>query len=85
MNENILINDSSYKPLIDPNRLRFKFDKIDGFNRIYDETRYLTLFSSEKFEAIYNRIRYLIILKSGIRYILTQYFTKLLILMILYL
>ena len=39
--------------------------------RIYDRTRYITLFGSEKYEAIYNRIRYLISRKSCITYILT--------------
>ena len=48
------------KTLIDPKHLRFRFNKIDGFIRIYDETRYLTLFGSEKYDPIYNRIRYLI-------------------------
>ena len=56
--------------------MRVRFDKIDGFIRIYDATRYLTLFGSEKFDAIYNRIRYLISLKSGIRYIFSHYFAK---------
>ena len=50
--------------------------KIHGFIRIYDGTRYLTLFGSEKYEAIYNRIRYLIRLKSGIKYIFSHYFAK---------
>ena len=39
------------------------FFNIDGFVGIYDRTRYLTLLGSEKYEAIYNRIRYLIRLK----------------------
>ena len=51
---------SHIKTLIDPKPLRFRFNKIDGFIRIYDETRYLTLFGSEKYDPIYNRIRYLI-------------------------
>ena len=49
---------------------------MDGFIRIYNRTRYLTLFGSEKYEAIYDRIRYLISLKSGITYIFSHYFTK---------
>ena len=57
--ENILIYDISYKTLADSKPLRIRFDKIDGFIRIYDGTRYLTLFGSEKYEPIYNRIRYL--------------------------
>ena len=58
--ENILVYDISYKILIDPKPLRIRFFKINKIIRIYDGTRYLTLFGSEKYEAIYNRIRYLI-------------------------
>ena len=32
-----------YKTLIDPKPLHIKFDKIDGYIRIYDGTRYLTV------------------------------------------
>ena len=56
--------------------MRIKFDKIDGFIRIYDGTRYLRLFGSENYDAIYNRIRYLISLKSGITYIFSDYFAE---------
>ena len=34
------------------------------------------MYGSEKYEAIYNRIRYLISLKSGITYIFSHYFAK---------
>ena len=56
--ENILIYDISYKNLIDPKPLRIRFDKINGFIRIYDGTRYLALFGSEKYDAVYVRFRY---------------------------
>ena len=56
--------------------LRIRFDKTDGFIRIYDVTTYLTLFSSEKYDAIYDRIRCLISLKSGITCIISHYFAK---------
>ena len=56
--------------------MRIRFYKIDGFIRIYDGTRHLTLFDSEKYGAIYDRIRYLISLKSGITYIFSLYFAK---------
>ena len=46
--------------------MRIRFDKIDGFIRIYDGTRYLKLFDSEKYDAIYDKIRYLISLKNCI-------------------
>ena len=54
-----MIYDISYKTLIGLNPLRIRFDKIYGFIRIYDGTRYLKLFGSEKYDAIYNRISYL--------------------------
>ena len=58
--ENILIYNISCKTLIDPKHLRIRFNQIDGFIRIYDGARHLTLFGSEKYDAIYNRIRYLV-------------------------
>ena len=45
---------------MDAKPLCIRFDKIDGFIRVYDRTRYLVLFGSEKYDSIYNRIRYLI-------------------------
>ena len=74
--ENILIYDISYKTLIDSKPLRIRLDKIDGFIRIYNGTRYLTLFGFKKYDAIYNRTRYLINLKSGITYIFRNFFVK---------
>ena len=56
--------------------MRITFDKLDGFIRIYDGTGYLTLFGSEKYDAIYDRIRYPISLESGITYIFSHYFAK---------
>ena len=53
-----------------------RFDKIDGFIRTNDGTRFLRLFRSEKYDAIYERIRHLISLKSGITYISPLYFAK---------
>ena len=39
-NENILIYNFSYKTLIGSKPLCIRFDKIDGFIRIYDGIRY---------------------------------------------
>ena len=74
--ENILIYDISHKTQIVSKLLRIRFDKINGFIRIYDGTRYLTLFDSEKYDSIYDRIRYLIILKVGVSYIFSYYSAK---------
>ena len=41
--EDILIYDSSYTTLIGSKLLRIRFNKIDGFIRIYDGNRYLVL------------------------------------------
>ena len=46
--------------------LRIRSDKVDGFIRVYDWTRYLALFGPGKYDVIYNRIRYLINQKSGV-------------------
>ena len=60
---NISVYDISYKILIGAKPLRIRFDKIDEFIRVYDRTRHLVLFGLVKYDAICNRIRYLISLK----------------------
>ena len=40
--------------------LRIWFKKIDRFTKIYDGIRYLVLCGPESYDAIYNRIGYLI-------------------------
>ena len=42
--ENILVYNIWYKKLIDCKPRCITFDKIDGFIRVYDRTRYLVLF-----------------------------------------
>ena len=56
--------------------MHIRFDKIDGMIRIYEGTRDLTLFSTKKYDAVYDRIRYLISLESSIKYIFSLYFAK---------
>ena len=58
----ILIYDISYKTLIGAKSSQIRFDKIDGFIGFYDGARYLTLFGSEKYDAIYKRVISLIII-----------------------
>ena len=48
------------------------FDKTDAIIRIYDGTRYLTLFGTKKCDAIYDKIRYLLSIKSGITYFISH-------------
>ena len=47
-------------------RLHIWLEKIDGFIKIYDRIIYFVLFASERYNAIYNRIKYLVSEKSGI-------------------
>ena len=51
-------------------------DKVDGLIGVYDGTRYLVLFSPEKNDGIYNRIRYLISQKIGNIYVISHCYTK---------
>ena len=44
--------------LIGPKHLWIRFDKIDGFIKIYDGSKYLVLLGSEKYDAIYDRSKY---------------------------
>ena len=59
---NILIH-ISYKTLIDAKPLHIRFNRVNGVIRVYDGTS--VLFGPEKYDAIYNRIRYLKSEKSG--------------------
>ena len=40
------------RTLIVPKQLHISFDKIDGFIRVYNGTRYLVLFGPEKYGMI---------------------------------
>ena len=71
--EKILIHDISCKTLIGSKPLRIRFDKIDGITRIYDRSRNLTLFGTKKNDTIYDKIRYLISIKSGITCTISHY------------
>ena len=74
--ENILVYKISYKNLIGAKSMRIRLDKIDGFIRIYNGKRYLVLFGTEKYDAIFNRISYLIGVKSGITYVISHCYVK---------
>ena len=52
------------------------FDKVNEFIRNYEGTKYLVLFGLEKYNVIYDGIRYLLGLKSGIRYVFSHNYAK---------
>ena len=64
--QNTLVYNILYKTFIGAKPLCIRFNKVNQFIRIYDGTRYLVLFGCEKYNFIYNWIRYLIGVKSSI-------------------
>ena len=56
--------------------LHTKFAKVNGFIRIYDENKHLVFFSPEKYYPIFNRVRYLMRVKSGITYVISRYYAN---------
>ena len=60
IHENILIHDILFKTFMGAKPLCIRFDKVDGMIKIYDGTRYLELFGPRIYNAIYDRIKYLI-------------------------
>ena len=58
--ENILIYDIVYNTLIGGKPLRIVFDKVDRFIRKFDGNKYLELFGSEKYDAIFDGMRYVL-------------------------
>ena len=74
--KNILVYNISQKSLIFVEPLYIRFDKVNGFIRLFDGTRYLVIFGPEKYDAIFNRIRHLIGLKTVITYVLSYNYPK---------
>ena len=74
--QNILNYHVSYKTLIGTILWFIMFVKLDGFIKGYDGTKYLVLFGPEKYNAIYDRVRYFIGLKSGITYVFSHNYGK---------
>ena len=72
--ENVLAYKIPYKSLISAKPLCIKFNKTNWFIRTYRSARYLVLFSSEKYNFCYSRIRYLVGVKS--RYCVCCYFSQ---------
>ena len=57
---------TAYKTFMGSNPLRIRIDEMESFIKIYDGVRYLLLFGSRLYDAIYNKIGYLISGKIGI-------------------
>ena len=81
----ILINENHAKmfwlltfhtTLIGAKPLRIRFDKVDGFIKDYNGTRYIVLFGLEECDVIYNGIRYLVRQKSGIKNVFDYNYAK---------
>ena len=62
--------------MIDAKPLRIRFIKIFGFVIVYDVARYLILLRGERYDFMYNMIRYLIGVKSSITYVVSHNFAK---------
>ena len=71
-----MVYDISYKTLIGAKPLCVRFDKVNEFIRVYDGIKYLVIFGDEKHDFIYSRIRYLIVVKSGIAFVTAHNYVK---------
>ena len=74
--ENILVYGISCKTFIGAKPLSIRINKVDGFNRACYGIRYLALLEPEKYDAIFNRIRYLIGAKGSITYAISYKYEK---------
>ena len=74
--ENILVYNILYITLNGAKPLRISFNKLEGFLKIYDGTRNSVLFGTEIYDFIYNRIRYLLEVKSSIKYVISHNYAK---------
>ena len=66
----------SYKTLIDAKPLHIILSNVDWFTIDYNGTKYLILFDSEKYNAVFNKNRYLISIKSNISYFFSYSYAK---------
>ena len=66
----------AYKTQYAAKPLHIIFDKVDGYIRKYDSTKYIELFySDEKHERMFDRISYLIMLARNISEVYSFRFT----------
>ena len=62
----------SYKTPCFSKPVRIIFDEVDGYIRKYDKNKHLALFHPETFKAIVSKIKYLIMFKCNISYVISQ-------------
>ena len=74
--ENILVFNIFYKILIAAKPFCIRFNQVDGFNMVYDGSRYLLLFEREKYDFTYNRVRYLVGVKSSTTCVIFHNYAK---------
>ena len=84
--DDILLNEKSYKSILIRNTLcktfigakplHIRFEKIDGFIKIYDGTKYLILSGPERYDEIYDWMKYIISEKSDITFSISHNFAK---------
>ena len=58
--------------MIGAKTLCIRFDKVHEFIRVYEKSRYFVLFAGEKYDLIYNRIRYPVGEKSRIANVISN-------------
>ena len=82
---NVLLDEKSYQNIIydvackTPYAVRplcIIFNKLVEYIRKFEKTKYLALFQSKKYERIFNRARYVIMLKSNISYAYAHKYMK---------
>ena len=78
-NHTILVYNISCKTFMGAKILRVMLNKIDGFIRVYDGIGNLVLFGAEKYDSIHKRIRYLIGVKSGITYVFSHNYARIIV------
>ena len=74
--EKIFVHDISCKNSIGARPMCIRYDKINGFVRVYTGSEYLLLCRAENFDVMYSRIRYLIGVKICITYVISYYYAK---------
>ena len=74
--KNILVHNILYKILTDSKPLCIRFDKIDGFIRVYDWKRCLVLFGSKKYDSIKDMIILISVLLCNNQSRFIQFFTS---------